>query len=192
MNIYQDAAKARRSAASAIKSLERALTKTSSKNGRRGIRREIRTLKRESERSKRGSGYSIENAISNIRSITNAEHGMRSRQRANKVEAQQISGALNPKILSQDLGQHSYVRSKLFYTSTRRLWEGKGNANRNREILKGLRARGVKVSTIGEAYDWVVFNEKNEEARKMAEGSDWYQTIGGKSPDWVAYTWVIR
>ena len=53
-------------------------------------------------------------------------------------------------------------KSRIFYRSTQRYWEGSSIKDRNENIIKGLQQSGYDVKNLGEAWDVVM--EKNNDA----------------------------
>lgn len=162
-NIYQLAAIERRRAKSYVASLQRAKKQIKGATGKRAITKKIREVEKAVARSYKGSGYSIEKATFEIRSLV-GETGRRGKARANVVFQQQIGLASRGERSSLGSGEIGRFKSKAFYRATQRLWEGAPAEQRNTLIMQKL-----GVSTLSEAYDVIMKDENVQRAVNLYE-----------------------
>lgn len=173
--IYREAAKARRLGKSALRSLTKSLSLTKSKTSRKLIRRQIRSLKTNIQRSYRGTGYSIEEAVGKINSIVQPQKGMSARQRARQVTVQNLPTE-DRNVKGKGRVRVTKASLKVFWRRTVPMWKGGPKNQRLQRVIDFLDRAGYDVNDAGEAFDVVMSDPSVDDAMYHESLLTWYQS----------------
>lgn len=163
-----DVYNARRRAQRYVRSLQAQMSKTKSAAGRKSLRKYIGNIEKQIERTYRGSGYDIGKAVKALKAQTAKRTGTSGQARANYIFQQQLALASKGKMqTSIGKGYRGQVKTKIFYASTRGIWEGAPIQERNKRIMAYF-----GVGSLSDAFELVMNEQENKEAFKLSIAGD--------------------